>query len=369
MLTALDPDSGTLNEALVPRINDALAIEDAGTLNLCRAIVADDRSEIARLIHSVGVDLSRNEHVLLPCEHGITGHSVSPLTVAVANGNIEVIRMLADEGADIHGFGNGLGSLTYYAVFSETKNRHAVLRVLLDLGASPDGWLGLQGPYVNQKTPLMWAVERGDYEMAKILIQAGARPNLLESGDGCTALRLAVSRGDEQVVAHLLETGAAVTYRYWERFSEEPKYVSLIEEASALGNHEIARLLIQAQLSRAASGEVQATPIQIALQVLAERVTTLLSTRTNADEPHFRFACDELNNPSVHVGFERESTALVLSEFLTATLRKDEATQMHYVRLGRNRLEHILPVSEVVSSFIDLFTSHEQLRTQWTVAP
>ena len=100
---------------------------------------------------------------------------LTPLTVAVANGNDECVDILLKAGADVN---NTI-------------------------------------PYIN--SPLMIAVEKANPKCFKILLEAGADINM-KNRDLDTALTLAVKKRRFNFVKPLLEAGADVKYQGWNMF-------------------------------------------------------------------------------------------------------------------------------------------------------
>jgi len=76
------------------------------------------------------------------------------------------------------------------------------LNVLLAGGASADGWDARR-----DATPLLMAVFRGQRAAAELLIDAGADVNVV-GGEGDTPLRWAVQSGDVELARVLIERGA-----------------------------------------------------------------------------------------------------------------------------------------------------------------
>ena len=66
------------------------------------------------------------------------------------------------------------------------------------------------GGWKKRRTPLMAAAQNGHTDVARALLQLGARVNQGKSDDGATPLLMAALNGHVEVVLVLLEKGAAV---------------------------------------------------------------------------------------------------------------------------------------------------------------
>ncbi|RUX42125.1 ankyrin repeat domain-containing protein [Mesorhizobium sp. M4A.F.Ca.ET.050.02.1.1] len=129
----------------------------------------------------------------MPFELGL-GH---PLEYAIYWSPLAFISALIEAGsnpnyADHAGFPSIIAALS-----TERRDRHDVIRTLIEHGADPD----MRG--VNDWTPLHYAVAMRDVEAIRLLLAAGADPALRTRIDDCsTALEEADDAG--------FETGAAL---------------------------------------------------------------------------------------------------------------------------------------------------------------
>lgn len=97
---------------------------------------------------------------------------------------------------------------TLYAAIEELEEGGSIeaLVLLLRYGASVEGW----GRPENNDSPLLMALFREQAEAVRILLAAGADPNV-EGCEGDTPLRWSAEHGDTSMAAMLLRCGATKT--------------------------------------------------------------------------------------------------------------------------------------------------------------
>jgi ankyrin repeat protein len=137
-------------------------------------------------------------------------HGSTPLIEAASSGHLEMVRFLVENGADLDArIYDGRTALNMAA----TNGRTAVVDYLLGMGCDPD-------EAGSGHTPLMVAADNNFYEMAKLLIRAGADVDATHPGEGAyvgvrgwTPLVFAVKGGMVRMTNLLIEAGADVDYR------------------------------------------------------------------------------------------------------------------------------------------------------------
>ena len=123
------------------------------------------------------------------------------LLAAARDGQVEVVRSLLREGADVNAArGDGLTALHLAA----EGGHRAVADALVAAGAAVDA-----GTRIGRYTPLQVAAEGGHGAVVARLLEAGADPNARTTNSGVTALHLAAGAIDgRSAVAALLDHGA-----------------------------------------------------------------------------------------------------------------------------------------------------------------
>jgi ankyrin repeat protein len=129
-----------------------------------------------------------------------------PLEAAVEElnygGSLEAVRLLLKHGADVNAW-DGAHRVNPLLAAMVFNNKEAI-RVLLEAGADASV-VSDEG-----ETPLRWAVEEGDLEMAALFLQYGANQMLDKYGGFCgfTPLGMAARRLDVPMIELLLDAGA-----------------------------------------------------------------------------------------------------------------------------------------------------------------
>jgi len=136
----------------------------------------------------------RNRARIALLEQGISCFEENFIFV-VNSGDVEAVALFIDAGFDaslVDGKGTPLLSLAVRARYPD------IVRRLLDAGADVNRRSDDRG-----YSPLMDAAQKGDVEMAEILLGKGADPDL-RSKDGQTALIISAGRNDEKMAALLV---------------------------------------------------------------------------------------------------------------------------------------------------------------------
>ena len=178
------------------------------------------------------------EHLLnkhpQPVLHSSDGTHGSPLVAALHGGHTRVAQLLSQHGAIVE------RTLLYQATLWPNKVAVGAVQFLLQHGADVDA---TQGDLSDLSYPLPLAAERGNFEVAQMLLQRGADVNFRKYS-GETPLHLAsiyTSRSGEgtrlDLVQLLFEYGADVNSRDWHQ-------TTALHHASLLRNLDVAQMLL-----------------------------------------------------------------------------------------------------------------------------
>ncbi|HEX9582435.1 MAG TPA: ankyrin repeat domain-containing protein [Gemmatimonadales bacterium] len=128
----------------------------------------------------------------------------SPVADAARSGDLEAVRTLLRQGADVNAAqGDGMTALHWAAQNGDAP----MLRVLLYAGANAEATTRLGG-----YTPLHLASQQGLGEAVKVLLEGGSKA-AAETTTGASAIHLAAAAGRPDAVAVLLQGGADLNAR------------------------------------------------------------------------------------------------------------------------------------------------------------
>ena len=161
--------------------------------------------------------------------HGASVNSLitkTPLFLACEEGQIDMTKLLLNHGANVQ-----LAYNDSTPLYVACQNGHLdVVKLLLRRHVNVTPWLG-------RKNPLHAAIGMGHLEVAKLLIQHGANVNARDK-ENSTPLHIACKKGNLELVKLLLDNGARSD------FHDQDMYTPL-HIASKLGNVELATILIE----------------------------------------------------------------------------------------------------------------------------
>jgi uncharacterized protein len=132
----------------------------------------------------------------------------TPLFTAIEEHDLDRLAALLRAGEDPDALqDHPPGWRPLHAAIEELEDGGSVeaLVLLLRHGATADAW-----DAARDATPLLMALFRGQHEAARLLLAAGADPNVV-GAEGDSPLRWCVEQGDLDMAATLLRCGAATS--------------------------------------------------------------------------------------------------------------------------------------------------------------
>ena len=196
----------------------------------------------------------------------IGGSGLTPLQCAITFGNIDTIKASIETKASLEaacGFEStplqlmvSDGSWPSAMAYKADRNLDAV-KMLVKAGAS------LKAAGEQNITALEYAIDRGNVDVIKALIQASGSLEAVERGSKLTAMELAIGIGNsnvEQLIEALIEAGASVD-------GAGGNTPTLLQMATVKGNVGTIRLLIDAGASLEGVGGdgTLSTPLKLAV--------------------------------------------------------------------------------------------------------
>jgi uncharacterized protein len=250
-VNAYDSDGNTaLPRAVIMGLAASVDILlDAGALREAR-----DRDNMTPLLNAVYYSQLGPLKILLDKGANInaTGGPISdtPLHVAVTNGQYEVIRILLGRGADVNAMSNAGTPIFYSAIQGDRRSA----KVLLDAGANPN----LKSDEDDAVTPLIAAATENKLDIVELLKRYGAKVE--EPGqDGTTPLMKATKENKPKLVKQLLRIRAKPDLP--DIHGETPLIYAVIE-----GFTEICKLLLDARADIEQYAITGNTPLMVAVK-------------------------------------------------------------------------------------------------------
>jgi ankyrin repeat protein len=176
-----------LCERLIQLGCDVNQLDDHEVTPLIRAAQAG-HLDTCKLLLSSGANIHQDNS---------TGQMV--LISAISSGNLELVEYLLVQGAPIEGVPNKFTPL----IDATKRNYLAIIKTLLKMGA------GVNRTGIHGSTALYFACQLGSLEATKLLLQAGADPNLATSDTQASPLLAAACAGSVPIFKLLLQNGAS----------------------------------------------------------------------------------------------------------------------------------------------------------------
>lgn len=209
------------------------------------------KNKIAHLLLDNGADPNAAYHN--PFAIGNIGAVVGPLHVAANVGDLEMVTVLVERGANIHGVEGQSETPLHFAMAGFGSG---IVEYLLEHGADPNA------TDCSGYTPLLLGAARGLFGEAKNLLKFGAAVDA-QNVKGWTSLHFAAEKGLDYAVKLLLEAGAnpnIVTDEGW-----TPLILALWY--AWLTNSKCTELLVEAGADVNYKGVDWKTPLAVAVMI------------------------------------------------------------------------------------------------------
>ncbi|MFC1781263.1 ankyrin repeat domain-containing protein [Planctomycetota bacterium] len=301
--------------------------------------VENGHKEIVELLLANGADLSIKRNTLI--SSGFTA-----LHDAVDLGQIDIVELLIAGGADVNVLTDSDVSPLYIA---ELKDYEEIANLLRKNGAediSPTLYgafengdieqiklLISQGADINVKinrgqTLLHMASERGDKEIAELLIENGADINAKNNAGG-SSLHSAVMSGHKNIVELFIEAGADVNII--SNSGDTP-----LDIAQGRGQNEIVELLLSHSAGRSLVGAISSGDIEEIKRLISEGVDLNVTSGLNQSPLHM--AIERGNKEVVELLIENGADVNIVSNVGTTPL--DIAQEIGNTEIAELLLEH-----------------------------
>jgi len=185
----------------------------------------------------------------------------TPLIIAAYCSHMSFARRLLEAGADVNKDGSGQGARPLH--IAVLRQNETLVKLLLESGADIDA-VQLEGA-----TPLLIAAQMNLTAVAEALVKAGANVNASDDRSKITPLQYAAIEGNSELAMLLLENKANPNISGHEDSTA-------LHLAAQYGSHKVATLLITNKANVNARNDNRATPLHIAATHGRLAVVTLL---------------------------------------------------------------------------------------------
>lgn len=161
------------------------------------------------------------------------------LHVAAQIGHLQVVKLLLADGRNSKGY-NDLTPLHYATIYGHGEIVELLEGADLEAKDNKFGWM-----------PLHCAVDHGDFQIVRLLIQRGADVNAVVDRTWWTPLHIAMIHGHTGIISLLLDKGASIAL---------DKHGWLLHHFGQVNGHEEALMLLpEKDVATALSGHKQST--------------------------------------------------------------------------------------------------------------
>lgn len=236
------------------------------------------KSVVASVLLDVGADPN-----LATIKHGST-----PLLIASSNGDLPIVTLLVTSGKVVKNYPNKAGKTALFVACS--KRYIEVASVLLEAGANPNIQVFKSGQH-HHATPLTVACRNRDEQLVKLLLQHSADPNIATGHGQLTPLIVASWNGSVTILNMLLEKDAELCNKDKNRCStlelQNIDGCTALHYASLNDHFNCVTTLLSAGANSDPQDYNKVTPLSLAsTDGLDEVVAALLKAKANPNLPN-----------------------------------------------------------------------------------
>ncbi len=143
-----------------------------------------------------------------------------PLEYACLKGNLEIAKLLVENGAKIDGIKNDGEPLE----ISCRRPNLELVQYLVENGADVNA-VQITSDGLKTESALMTAIQNGCFDTVQYLVENGADINYIEEDNGYSVLDYAVDEYSTNIIKYLIENGADINYKNYE--GETPLMLAL----------------------------------------------------------------------------------------------------------------------------------------------
>jgi len=226
-----------------PGINVNAALEPSRVTPLIFASLEGSMEFVQELINK-GAKTEQSAH-----------DGTTPLIAAARNGHAGVIRMLLENGADLHARAT---QEKVTALFVAVEREHvSVVRELIENLPEEDAFLDEANK--DGYNPLMIAVQRNNIDIVKTLLRKKANVHATLMRNKATALHIAAQENNPECIRLLVEAGADIN-------CPDKEGVTPLMRAAQEGNLDVVKLLVELKADLNRSKNDSATALLLAVR-------------------------------------------------------------------------------------------------------
>lgn len=207
-------------------------------------------------IQTVTIMLARDKTLASRTSEGV--HEF-PLGLAVRNGNVAIVKMLLQNGADPN---KSSRAVDFFVPLGQAiaSNNSEIARVLLDAGANVNQRINGLSRYNRDTSPLMMAIDKADKNLEFLNLLLAKKPDVSQPVGGETPIHRAIYLRFDHAAKALIEAGARLDER-----DERGNTLLMQTVSQGYQRLEMTKLLVERGADVNASNKLGETPLHLAV--------------------------------------------------------------------------------------------------------